>query len=104
MSNVILKSNLINLIHQGKVRDTHSFQDGQLLMVSTDRISAYDVVMPNGIPNKGAVLNQMSKFWFNLTSHIVPNHLIDLALDIENLDIESSIKRRAITENEKIIT
>ena len=96
MSNVILKSNLNNLIHQGKVRDTHSFRDSQLLMVSTDRISAYDVVMPNGIPNKGAVLNQMSKFWFNLTSHIVPNHLIDLALDIENLDIESSIKRRAM--------
>ena len=100
MSNVILKSNLNNLIHQGKVRDTHSFRDSQLLMVSTDRISAYDVVMPNGIPNKGAVLNQMSKFWFNLTSHIVPNHLIDLALDIENLDIESSIKRRAMIVHE----
>ena len=100
MSNVILKSNLNNLIHQGKVRDTHSFQDSQLLMVSTDRISAYDVVMPNGIPNKGAVLNQMSKFWFNLTSHIVPNHLIDLALDIETLDIESSIKRRAMIVHE----
>ena len=100
MSNVILKSNLNNLIHQGKVRDTHSFRDSQLLMVSTDRISAYDIVMPNGIPNKGAVLNQMSKFWFNLTSHIVPNHLIDLALDIENLDIESSIKRRAMIVHE----
>lgn len=100
MSNVILKSNLNNLIHQGKVRDTHSFRDSQLLMVSTDRISAYDVVMPNGIPNKGAVLNQMSKFWFNLTSHIVPNHLIDLALDIENIDIESSIKRRAMIVHE----
>ena len=100
MSNVILKSNLNNLIHQGKVRDTHSFRDSQLLMVSTDRISAYDVVMPNGIPNKGAVLNQMSKFWFNLTSHIVPSHLIDLALDIENLDIESSIKRRAMIVHE----
>ena len=67
MTNVILKSNLSNLIHQGKVRDTHSFQDGQLLIASTDRISAYDGVMPNGIPNKGAVLNQMSKFLFNLT-------------------------------------
>ena len=100
MSNVILKSNLNNLIHQGKVRDTHSFRDSQLLMVSTDRISAYDVVMPNGIPNKGAVLNQMSKFWFNLTSHIVPNHLIDLTLDIENIDIESSIKRRAMIVHE----
>ena len=100
MTNVILKSNLINLIHQGKVRDTHSFQDGQLLMVSTDRISAYDVVMPNGIPNKGAVLNQMSKFWFNRTSHIVPNHLIDIALDTENVDLEPSIKRRAMIVHE----
>ena len=100
MTNVILKSNLSNLIHQGKVRDTHSFQDGQLLMVSTDRISAYDVVMPNGIPNKGAVLNQMSKFWFNRTSHIVPNHLIDIALDTENVDLEPSIKRRAMIVHE----
>ena len=100
MTNVILKSNLSNLIHQGKVRDTHSFQDGQLLMVSTDRISAYDVVMPNGIPNKGAGLNQMSKFWFNLTSHIVPNHLIDIALDTGNVDLEPSIKRRAMIVHE----
>ena len=100
MTNVILQSNLSNLIHQGKVRDTHSFQDGQLLMVSTDRISAYDVVMPNGIPNKGAVLNQMSKFWFNRTSHIVPNHLIDIALDTENIDLEPSIKRRAMIVHE----
>ena len=100
MTNVILKSNLSNLIHQGKVRDTHSFQDGQLLMVSTDRISAYDVVMPNGIPNKGAVLNQMSKFWFNRTSHIVPNHLIDIALDTENIDLDPSITRRAMIVHE----
>ena len=100
MTNVILKSNLINLIHQGKVRDTHSFQDGQLLMVSTDRISAYDVVMPNGIPNKGAVLNQMSKFWFNRTSHIVQNHLIDIALDTENIDLDPSITRRAMIVHE----
>ena len=100
MTNVILKSNLSNLIHQGKVRDTHSFQDGQLLMVSTDRISAYDVVMPNGIPNKGAVLNQMSKFWFNRTSHIVPNHLIDIALDTDNVDLDPSIKRRAMIVHE----
>ena len=100
MSNVILKSNLQDLVHQGKVRDTHAFQNGQLLMVSTDRISAYDIVMPNGIPNKGAVLNQISEFWFNLTSHIVPNHLICLAMDNESIEIGPSIKRRAMIVHE----
>tara|TARA_Y100001934_G_C12374287_1_gene788250 strand:+ start:1358 stop:2143 length:786 start_codon:yes stop_codon:yes gene_type:complete len=69
-------------------------------MVSTDRISAYDVVMPNGIPNKGAILNQISEFWFNLTSHIVPNHLIHIALDDENIDAPSKIKRRAMLVHE----
>ena len=50
--------------------------DGDLLMVASDRISVYDVVLPTPIPDKGSVLNQMSLFWFELTEDIVPNHLI----------------------------
>ncbi|CAI8018387.1 Phosphoribosylaminoimidazole-succinocarboxamide synthase [Geodia barretti] len=66
-------------MHRGKVRDTYQLTDDLLLMVATDRISAFDVVLPNGIPDKGAALNRMSSFWFGLTDHIVPNHLVSLA-------------------------
>ena len=63
----------------GKVRDIYELAD-ELLIVATDRISAYDVVMPNGIPDKGRVLTQISAFWFDLLSDAVPNHLISTAL------------------------
>jgi phosphoribosylaminoimidazole-succinocarboxamide synthase len=59
----------------GKVRDTFDAGDGTLLMVATDRISAFDVVLPTPIPDKGRVLTQMSRWWFERTAHIVPNHL-----------------------------
>ena len=62
---------------RGKVRDIYDFGD-QLLIVATDRISAFDVVMPDGIPDKGKVLNQISAFWFQKTAAIVPNHLISI--------------------------
>ncbi len=60
---------------RGKVRDIYDLGD-KLLIIATDRISAFDVVLPNGIPNKGKVLNQISKYWFEKTADIVPNHLI----------------------------
>lgn len=63
----------------GKVRDIYDLGDA-LLLVATDRISAYDVVMPNGIPDKGRVLTQISAFWFNRFTDIVPNHLISVAM------------------------
>lgn len=62
------------LFRRGKVRDVYDLGD-QLLIVSTDRISAFDVVLPCGIPEKGKVLNQLSAFWFKKTAHIIPNHL-----------------------------
>jgi phosphoribosylaminoimidazole-succinocarboxamide synthase len=65
----------VKLLARGKVRDIYDL-DSQLLIVATDRISAFDVVMPNGIPDKGRVLTQMSLFWFDLTQDIVENHLI----------------------------
>ncbi|HSE84575.1 MAG TPA: phosphoribosylaminoimidazolesuccinocarboxamide synthase, partial [Thermodesulfobacteriota bacterium] len=60
---------------RGKVRDIYDLGD-KLLIVATDRISAFDVVLPNGIPGKGKVLNQISKYWFEKTGDIIPNHLI----------------------------
>jgi phosphoribosylaminoimidazole-succinocarboxamide synthase len=65
----------LKLHSSGKVREMYEL-DGDLLMVASDRISAYDVVMPDPIPDKGVVLTQMSVFWFETTGHIVPNHYI----------------------------
>jgi phosphoribosylaminoimidazole-succinocarboxamide synthase len=65
----------LKLKGRGKVRDIYDFGD-RLLIVATDRMSAFDVVMPNPIPDKGKVLTQLSKFWFDLTQDIVPNHVI----------------------------
>ncbi len=62
----------------GKVREVYDLGD-ELLIVATDRISAFDVVMPNGIPDKGRVLNQMSAFWFDLLADVCPNHMISVA-------------------------
>jgi phosphoribosylaminoimidazole-succinocarboxamide synthase len=78
-TSVLLESPLPNRTHRGKVRDTYDLGDGRLLIVASDRISAFDVVLPNGIPDKGAVLSQMAAFWFQLTDAVVPNHLIRLA-------------------------
>ena len=62
-------------IHTGKVRDIYEIDAGSMLIVTTDRLSAFDVVMPDPIPDKGRVLNSISNFWFSRTAHIVPNHL-----------------------------
>ena len=76
---MIIETPLPGRMHRGKVRDTYDLGGGRLLMVATDRISAFDVVLPGGIPDKGLVLNRISAFWFDKTAHIVPNHLICLA-------------------------
>src|SRR5690349_24359343 len=65
----------LRLHSSGKVREIYEWED-DLLMVASDRISIYDVVMPTPIPDKGKVLNRISEFWFELTGEIVPNHLI----------------------------
>ncbi len=63
----------------GKVRDIYELPE-HLLIVATDRISAYDVVLPNGIPDKGRILTQISVFWFDLLEDITPNHLVSAAM------------------------
>ena len=64
-------------LRSGKVRDLHMLNDGRLLLVASDRISAFDVVLPTLIPDKGRVLTGLSRFWFAETASIVPNHLLD---------------------------
>jgi phosphoribosylaminoimidazole-succinocarboxamide synthase len=76
---VILQSTIANSTYRGKVRETYDLGNGRLLIVATDRISAFDFILPNGIPDKGAVLTQMSKFWFEMTKEVVPNHYLRVA-------------------------
>ena len=68
-------------IHEGKVRDIYAAGPDALLIVTTDRLSAFDVVLPDPIPGKGRVLNRISEFWFERTRHIVPNHLTGRSIE-----------------------
>ena len=68
-------------LHEGKVRDIYSAGADALLIVTSDRLSAFDVVLPDPIPGKGRVLNEISNFWFARTRHIVPNHLTSRSID-----------------------
>ena len=80
MSNgVVLKTDFtgLTLVNRGKVRDLYDLGDS-LLIVSTDRLSAFDVIMPNGVPRKGEVLTKISGFWFSRTQDIVENHIITM--------------------------
>lgn len=79
----LLQSNLQSLkrIHQGKVRDIYEVDDDHMLIVTTDRLSAFDVVLPDPIPGKGSVLTRISRFWFDRTRDILPNHLTDYPLE-----------------------
>ena len=91
MTTAVFETELPGLIHRGKVRDTYDLGDGLMLMVATDRISAFDVVLPTPVPGKGAVLSQMSAFWFDLTRDAVPNHMVGMAYDTEALGNLSAI-------------
>jgi phosphoribosylaminoimidazole-succinocarboxamide synthase len=85
------------LIGRGKVRDNYAVGADQLLIVTTDRLSAFDVVMGEPIPNKGRVLNQMANFWFERLSHVVPNHLTGVAPEsVVAADEVEQVKGRAV--------
>jgi len=75
-------------LHRGKVRDIYAVGDDKLLVVQTDRLSAFDVILPNPIPGKGEVLTAMSNFWLNKLQHVIPNHLT-------GIDPESVVKTDA---------
>ena len=83
---VLLNTDLpLPLFIRGKVRDTYDLGN-HLLIIATDRISAFDSVLPCGIPNKGSVLNQLSVFWFRQTTDLMPNHLVETVDDVHCLD------------------
>lgn len=86
-------------IHEGKVRDTYEVDANTLLIVTTDRLSAFDVVLPDPIPDKGRVLNAISNFWFERTRHIVPNHLLPRAVE----DVVSDREERSVLEGRSVI-
>ena len=81
MSKPLLETSIQSLkrIHQGKVRDIYDIDANTMLLVSTDRLSAFDVILPTGIANKGAMLTQMANFWFEKLKDVVPNHLTGIA-------------------------
>ena len=81
------------LLARGKVRDVYDLGD-KLLIVATDRISAFDVVLPTGIPDKGLVLTQLSAFWFEKTGDIVPNHFISVVDRLASRACRSSCHAR----------
>ncbi len=71
----------LKLVHQGKVRDLYSAGEKYLLIVSSDRISAFDSVLPTPVPGKGVLLNKISSFWFDRTRHIIKNHIVSTDID-----------------------
>ena len=99
----ITKTDLdLPLLHKGKVREMYDFEGDKILMVATDRISAFDVVFNEGIPYKGAVLSTLSQFWFDKTQHIIPNHVITTEMP-ENLP-KYLDKRAVIVKKAKPLT
>jgi len=85
-------------IHEGKVRDIYAIDGATMLIVTTDRLSAFDVVLPDPIPDKGQVLNRISNFWFARTRHLVPNHLSERGLEsvIADADERALLEGRAV--------
>jgi phosphoribosylaminoimidazole-succinocarboxamide synthase len=69
----------LKFLHRGKVRDLYAVGDDKLLVIQTDRLSAFDVILPDPIPEKGRVLTEMSFFWFKKLGHVIPNHLTGIA-------------------------
>src|SRR5437588_6413043 len=88
----------LKLVRRGKVRDVYEVDDACLLIVATDRISAFDCVLPTAIERKGEVLTALSKFWFAKLNHIVPNHLIttDVAAMPHVIGRESQLRGRSM--------
>ena len=91
----------LKLKGRGKVRDIYDLGD-QLLIVATDRMSAFDVVMPNPIPDKGRILTQLSKFWFDLTKKIVPNHVI--STEVEDYPKDCQTYQEMLRDRSMLVT
>ena len=100
MNQPLLETTITSLkrIHQGKVRDIYDIDAETMLLVSTDRLSAFDVILPTGIANKGAMLTQMANFWFDKLQGVVPNHLtgIDPVSVVSNPAEKMQLKNRSV--------
>jgi len=98
MSTPLLKSQLhsLPLTKRGKVRDIYTIDDQLMLIVTSDRLSAFDVILPNPIPDKGMVLTALSNFWFNFTQSIIPNHLTDITDVFKDSTEYQQIQERAV--------
>jgi len=101
MPEAVFETNLkhLSLITRGKVRDIYDIDEKHMLLVTTDRLSAFDVVLPEPIPNKGIVLTKVSNFWFEKLSHIVPNHFSDLTLN----DLKLTREEKTMLEGRSVI-
>jgi phosphoribosylaminoimidazole-succinocarboxamide synthase len=100
INDVLLESSIpeLPLLGRGKVRDIYGVDDSHLLIVTTDRLSAYDVVMPDPIPGKGHVLTQISLFWFRMMADIIDNQLTDLTVDdvVKDPETREQLRGRAL--------
>ena len=90
----------LKLLNRGKVRDVYAVDDSHLLIVTTDRLSAFDVIMPQPIPGKGEVLTRVANFWFDRTRDIIPNHLTDIPL---NDVVPDAAQRAALGERAIVV-
>ena len=93
LCNIMPLEECMKKIISGKVREVYDLEDGRMVIVTTDRISAFDVILPTLIPSKGKVLNALSNFWFDYTKDIVPNHMIssnisDLPQEFQSAEFE----------------
>lgn len=100
MQDALLESSITSLplLNRGKVRDIYAVGDDHLLIVTTDRLSAFDVILTDPIPGKGAVLTEVSNFWFARTGNVIGNHLSDMSLEeaLPDADERAQVEGRAI--------
>jgi len=90
----------LKLLHKGKVRDIYEIDENHMLIITSDRISAFDVIMPTAIPDKGIILNDVTRFWLAKLQHVIPNHLSDMPLsDVITNDTE----RKAVAKHAMIV-
>lgn len=90
----------LKLLHKGKVRDIYEIDDNHMLIITSDRISAFDVIMPTAIPDKGIILNEVTRFWLDKLQHVIPNHLSDMSLAEV---ITDDTERAAVAEHAMIV-